>query len=181
MPASTTGSPAGAPQSGSPRSGSPRTLILLRHAKSAWPPEVPDHSRPLAPRGRRDAAAVGRWLRQHAPPIDLVVCSPAVRARQTWQLLSAQLDEEPPVHYDERLYGTAAEVFRTVTRELPAQSSTVLLVAHNPSLEDFVELLTGDRVVLKTSAVAVLSTSQPWASAEPGRWDRAALATPRGD
>lgn len=160
--------------------GPPRTLILLRHAKSAWPPDVPDHSRPLAPRGRRDAPAVGRWLRQQAPPIDLVVCSPAARARQTWQLLSAQLDHEPPVRYDERLYGTAAEVFLTLTRELPGPASTVLLVAHNPGLEDFVELLTGDSVVLRTSALAVLTTPQDWAAAGPGGWTRAGLATPRG-
>lgn len=160
--------------------GTPRTLILLRHAKSAWPPEVPDRSRPLAPRGRRDAPAVGRWLRQHAPPVDLVLCSPAVRARQTWQLLSAQFDEEPPVYYDDRLYGAAAEVFRTVSHELPAEASTVLLVAHNPGLEEFVELLTGDTVVLRTSALAVLTNPGDWATAEPGCWTRAALATPRG-
>jgi len=158
----------------------PRTLILLRHAKSAWPQDTPDRGRPLAGRGRRDAPAVGRWLRQQAPAIDLVICSPAVRARQTWELVAAQLDDEPPVRYDERLYGTGAEVFLTLTRQLPAAASTVLLIAHNPSLEDFLELLTGDTEVLKTSALAVLATSGDWAAAEPGAWTRTALATPRG-
>lgn len=158
----------------------PRTLILLRHAKSAWPQDTPDRRRPLAGRGRRDAPAAGRWLRQQAPAIDLAVCSPAVRARQTWDLVAAQLDDEPPVRYDERLYGTAAEAFLTVTRQLPAAASTVLLIAHNPSLEDFLELLTGDTEVFKTSALAVLTTSADWAGAEPGTWTRTALATPRG-
>lgn len=60
-----------------------RHLVLLRHAKSAWPNGVPDLRRPLAKRGRRDAAAVGRWLHERAPRLDAVVCSPAERARQT--------------------------------------------------------------------------------------------------
>ena len=157
-----------------------RTLILLRHAKAARPQDTPDRRRPLAGRGRRDAPAVGRWLRQQAPAIDLAICSPAVRARQTWELVAAQLDDEPAVRYDERLYGTAVEGFLTVTRRLPASASTVLLIAHNPSLEDFLELLTGDTEVLRTSALVVLTTSGDWASAEPGAWTRTALATPRG-
>lgn len=162
-----------------------RTLILLRHAKSAWPQDVADLQRPLAGRGRRDAPAVGRWLRQQAPTIDLAICSPAVRARQTWELAAAQLDDEPPVRYDERLYGaslygTATEVFLAVTRELPAHASAVLLVGHNPSLEDYLELLTGATEVLKTSAIAVLTTPGTWEQAGPGSWTLEALATPRG-
>ena len=62
-----------------------RTLVLLRHARSAWP-DVPDHDRPLAPRGRRDAPVVGRWLRTAGYLSDWVMCSTARRARQTWQL-----------------------------------------------------------------------------------------------
>lgn len=158
----------------------PRTLILLRHAKSAWPQDIADLQRPLAGRGRRDAPAVGRWLRRQAPTIDLAICSPAVRARQTWELAAAQLDEELPVRYDERLYGTSAEVFLAVIRELPAQASAVLLVGHNPSLEDFLELLTGATEVLKTSAIAVMTTPGIWEEASPGSWTLEALATPRG-
>lgn len=158
----------------------PRTLILLRHAKSAWPQDIADLHRPLAGRGRRDAPAVGRWLRQQAPTIDLAICSPAVRARQTWELAAAQLDEEPPVRSDERLYGTSAEVFLAVILELPAHASTVLLVGHNPSLEDFLELLTGATEVLKTSAIAVLTTPGTWEEAGPGSWTLEAFTTPRG-
>ncbi|MGH4016032.1 MAG: SixA phosphatase family protein [Pseudonocardiaceae bacterium] len=158
----------------------PRTLILLRHAKSAWPEGIPDFQRPLAGRGRRDAPAVGRWLRQQAPVIDLVVCSPAVRARQTWDLVAAQLDEEPPTRHDERLYGSCAEVFLTVTQELPPEASTVLLVGHNPSLEHFLELLTDTSHQLKTATIAVVTTPVGWAAAHPGSWSLAALTTPRG-
>ncbi|MGH3912848.1 MAG: SixA phosphatase family protein [Pseudonocardiaceae bacterium] len=158
------------------------TLILLRHSKSAWPQDgTPDAQRPLAGRGRRDAPAVGRWLRRHAPPIDLVVCSPAMRARQTWRLAAAQLEAEPPVRYEERLYGSGAEVFLLLARELPNEASTVALVAHNPSLEDFLQLLTGAVELLKTSAIAVMTTPASWAQARPGSWELDALATPRGE
>src|SRR2546421_3593193 len=92
-----------------------RTLILVRHAKSAWPPDTPDTRRPLAERGRRDAPAVGRWLRAHIATIDRVVCSPAVRAVQTWNLAAAQLPGTPPACLDERLYGASAAVLLAVT------------------------------------------------------------------
>jgi phosphohistidine phosphatase len=162
------------------RAPTPRTLILLRHAKSAWPLDTPDIQRPLARRGRRDAPAVGQWLRRAAPPIDLVVCSPAVRARQTWDLATAQLDTEPQVRHEERLYGTSAEVFMQVIEELPDEVSTALLVAHNPSLEDLLDLLTGVCDVLKTSAIAVLTATSPWATARSASWSLETLATPRG-
>lgn len=157
------------------------TLILLRHSKSAWPQDdTPDAQRPLAGRGRRDAPAVGRWLRRHAPTIDLVVCSPAMRARQTWDLAAAQLNAEPPIRYEERLYGNSAEVFLLLTQEMPREASTVALVAHNPSLEDFLQLLTGTVELLKTSAIAVVTTPASWAQTRPGSCALEALATPRG-
>ena len=68
-----------------------RRLILLRHAKSAWPEDVPDHERPLAPRGRRAALAAGGWLRKADDAPDRVPCSTARRARETWQLAEQKL------------------------------------------------------------------------------------------
>lgn len=162
-----------------------RTLILLRHAKSAWPPDTPDALRPLAERGRRDAPAVGRWLRDHVAPIDHVMCSPAVRAAQTWDLAAAQLNTAPPVRHDERLYGADVADLLTVTQELPPQASTAALVGHNPGLEDFLTLLTGALEPLKTSAIAVITAqhggdethSESWALTT---WTLTTLATPRG-
>src|ERR1019366_8700761 len=82
-----------------------RRLVLLRHAKSAWPgpPAPPDHDRPLAGRGRRDAPAVGRWLREAGCVPDQVWCSTAQRAVQTWQLAAAELGVAPPVDYQRDL------------------------------------------------------------------------------
>lgn len=156
------------------------TLILLRHAKSAWPQDTPDADRPLAARGRRDAPAAGRWLREHKITIDLVVCSPAARTVQTWDLAAAQLDAVPQVRYDESLYGAHVADLLPIIQKFPLTASTAVLVGHNPSLEDFLTLLTGVTEPIKTSTIAVMTTPKSWAeqSAEP--WRLTTIATPRG-
>src|ERR1035441_5301802 len=78
-----------------------RQLVLLRHAKSAWL-DVPDHDRPLAKRGLRDAPGAGRWLRQAGYVPDLVVCSTARRTSETWELAAAELGASPPVRFERR-------------------------------------------------------------------------------
>jgi phosphohistidine phosphatase len=157
-----------------------RTLILLRHAKSARPPDTPDARRPLAERGRRDAPAVGRWLRAHVDAIDQVVCSPAARAVQTWDLAAAELATAPCVRHDERLYDAGVSGLLTITHELPEQASTAVLVGHNPGLEDFLALLTGTQELLKTSAIAVITAPASWRAATPSSCTLETLTTPRG-
>ena len=158
-----------------------RTLILLRHAKSARPEGVPDLQRPLSGRGCRDASAAGRWLREKFAKIDLALCSPAVRVVHTWDLASRQLDAMPQVSHDARLYGASAGELLRITQELPHKASTVVLVGHNPGLEDFLELLTGTAEVLKTSAIAVMATQVTWAQAKDGSCILEAFAVPRGE
>jgi phosphohistidine phosphatase len=157
-----------------------RTLLLLRHAKSDWSTDRPDARRPLSKRGRRDAPAAGRWLAEHAPPLDLVVCSTAVRARRTWALASAALNPAPNVLRDERLYAATATGLLAVVHALPGAAGAVLLVAHNPGLSDLVELLTGQPRELKTSAIAVLTWPGEWADAAPAGATETAFAAPRG-
>ncbi len=156
------------------------TLILLRHAKSAWPPDTPDADRPLAVRGRRDAPAVGQWLREQDIKVDLVVCSPAARTVQTWDLVAAQLDATPRVRYDESLYGACAADLLSIIQEFPLTVSTAVLVGHNPGLEDFLMLLTGVTEPLKTSTIAVMTTPERWEEARPGTCRVKTLLTPRG-
>ncbi|NMH99581.1 SixA phosphatase family protein [Pseudonocardia acidicola] len=160
-----------------------RRLVIVRHAKSAWPEGVPDVERPLAPRGRRDAPAIGRWLHTHLDDtdgIDAVVCSPALRARQTWQLAATELGDPPPPRFDDRVYAATADELLAVVRELPGTGTTAVLIGHNPGLEDLVELLSGRECVLKTSSVAMVSLPGPWAQAGPRRAHLDAHATPRG-
>jgi phosphohistidine phosphatase len=156
------------------------TLILLRHAKSAWPQDTADLGRPLAGRGRRDAPAVGHWLREQHTKIDLVVCSPAVRAVQTWDLAAGQLNATPRVRHNESLYGACAADLLSITQQFPRNTWTAVLVGHNPGLEDFLALLTGVTEPLKTSAIAVMTTPERWDQALPGSWSLETLATPRG-
>jgi phosphohistidine phosphatase len=149
-----------------------RTLILLRHAKSDWSAGLPDLRRPLSDRGRRQAPEAGRWLAAHAEPIDLAVVSPARRAGSTWELTAAELTAPPPIRTDDRVYAASDRELLTVLRALPSDAATVVLVGHNPGLEELVNLLTGEPVPMPTSALAVLTLEIPWSSL---RHDSAAL------
>jgi phosphohistidine phosphatase len=157
-----------------------RTLVVVRHAKSDWSHGLPDIERPLADRGRRDAPQIGRWLAEHLGPLQLVVCSPATRARQTWQLAGARLDPQPPVRHDERLYTASPTDLLTVLAELPEETASVVLVGHNPALSDLVEFMSGQLRELKTSAVAVLTWPGSWIDAESRSATLNAFTTPRG-
>jgi phosphohistidine phosphatase len=141
------------------------TLILLRHGKSDWSGGEPDHLRPLARRGQRQVPEAGRWLADNVGVIDLAVVSPAERTRETWRLAAAELAVPPPVQEDERVYAGSAPSLLSVLRELPADLATVVLVGHNPGLEDLVGSLTGRWVPMPTSALAVIDLPGPWSTA----------------
>ncbi|MER5754008.1 histidine phosphatase family protein [Streptomyces sp. NPDC002088] len=167
-----------------------RRLVVLRHAKSAWPEGVPDHRRPLAPRGRRDAPAAGRALAEADSLPDLALCSTALRARQTWDLAAAEWGTPPPVRYDPRLYGADALDLLEVVRETPPEVETLLLVGHNPGLEELVLDLAGEgldgaldevRVKFPTSAIAVLAWhGATWRALAPGTALLTSMTVPRG-
>lgn len=141
------------------------TLILLRHGKSDWSGGEPDHLRPLARRGRRQVPEAGRWLADNVGGIDLAVVSPAVRTRETWRLAAAELAVPPPVREDARVYGGSVPSLLGVVRELPEEAATVVLVGHNPGLEDLVASLTGHRESIPTSALAVIDLPGSWSAA----------------
>jgi phosphohistidine phosphatase len=141
------------------------TLVLLRHGKSDWSGGEPDHLRPLARRGRRQVPEAGRWLADNVGVIDLAIVSPAERARETWRLAAAELDVPPPVREDARVYAASPRTLLGVLREVPPHAATVVLVGHNPGLEDLAESLTGRLVPMPTSALAVIDLPGPWSEA----------------
>ncbi|MER7920186.1 MULTISPECIES: histidine phosphatase family protein [unclassified Streptomyces] len=167
-----------------------RRLVVLRHAKSAWPEGVPDHRRPLAPRGLRDAPAAGRALAEADLLPDLALCSTAVRARRTWQLASDEWGTPPRVRYEPRLYEAGVPALLDVVRETSPEVETLLLVGHNPGLEDLVLTLAGDglddglerlRAKFPTCALAVLAwRSTGWAALAPGAALLTWFTVPRG-
>lgn len=155
------------------------TLILIRHAKAVDPDGKDDHGRSLAGRGRRDAPAIGRHLRSMGQPLDPseILLSSAVRAQQTWQLLSQQLTTAPPmerqVHTLAHAYLASAEGLTQIIRGADPQSRTVVVVAHNPGLADLLSQCAPDAVApggpvgLATSGVALIDVTTPWAQFEP--------------
>ncbi|MFJ3788525.1 SixA phosphatase family protein [Kitasatospora sp. NPDC090091] len=171
-------------------------LIVVRHAKSAWP-DVPDMERPLAARGLRDAPAAGRWLLDRQLLPDHAICSPARRAASTWELASAEWPEVPSVVHDPRVYEADADGLVDVLREVDPTVGTVLLVGHQPVLAELVLALADrnpaapgaaardadlDRIREKfpTSAIAVLATAAPWPRLRPGTARLTHFAVPRG-
>jgi len=139
-------------------------LILLRHAKSDWSGGEADIDRPLAKRGRRQAPQAGRWLSANIKSIDLAVVSPARRARSTWDLVSAELTAPPPTQIDDRVYGDSGGGLLDVVRELPDDVATVVLVGHNPELENLVCHLTDSSVPMPTSGLAVIEVTDSWSN-----------------
>jgi len=114
-----------------------RELYLLRHAK-AVPAEdgAADRDRPLEPRGRRAAQAIGAWIGQHDILPDLVLCSPSLRTRQTLDIVTPGFDRPPKIALDDGLYLAAADRLLARLRRVPASAERVLLVGHNPGLHE---------------------------------------------
>jgi phosphohistidine phosphatase len=112
-----------------------KRLYLLRHAKSdRSDPGATDIDRPLNARGRRAASAIGRYLRRHKLAPDLIFCSAARRARETWEHAAPQLKLDVPIEFSERLYLAVPHRILDLIRQLPESVNAVLLVGHNPGL-----------------------------------------------
>jgi phosphohistidine phosphatase SixA len=159
----------------SPMTEQHRNLVLMRHAKSAYPDDVADHGRPLSSRGVRESGLAGDWLRANLPAVDAVLCSTATRARETL----AGTGVDAPVRYVERLYGAAPG---TVIEEINGVSddvNTLLVVGHEPTTSAVAIILAGDdgtdfhalqRISTKfaTSGIAVLRVAGRWDQVGPG-------------
>jgi phosphohistidine phosphatase len=170
-----------------------RELLILRHAKSNWDSDAKsDFARPLAKRGKKDAPRVGAWLYREGLVPDLVVSSPAERARQTAVAVCKGLDyKRKEVVWDEAVYeATLADLLGVLAR-LPGDAKTVLLVGHNPGLEHLLGHLVGDDLdlpgdgnLLPTAALARLDMPDDWSDLTPGCAQLVNLTRPkalRGD
>ncbi|HZG02661.1 MAG TPA: histidine phosphatase family protein [Streptomyces sp.] len=155
----------------------PRRIVILRHAKADWP-QVADHDRPLAERGRKDAPVAGRWLAASGIIPDLTLCSTATRTRETWKLVAHELPQRPRTVYEERLYEATLGELIEVVNEVPDDVANLMLVGHNPGMHALADGLAGEaegdtrvrlhRVGFPTSAIAVVSFTGSWKSVELG-------------
>jgi phosphohistidine phosphatase len=142
-------------------------LHLLRHAKSSWDePGLPDHERPLAPRGRKACAKLARYVRRQGIRPELVLCSSSRRTRETLELISTVL-EGAVIEIEDGLYGADSYGLLTRLSDLPESASSVLVIAHNPGLQDLAITLdpSAARVGEKfpTGALATFALDTPWA------------------
>jgi phosphohistidine phosphatase len=157
--------------------------VLLRHAKSSWDaPQMSDHDRPLARRGNRALADLRRYIREAGVAPDLVLCSTARRAVETWEGIAPGCPPGTVVEFASELYGaTAGELLRRL-QQVPEAVGCVLVVGHNPGLAELAFELVGSgdtdlrhRLETKfpTGALATLDSRGPWAALE---WGTAQLA-----
>ena len=161
-----------------------RTLLLMRHGKAAWP-DVPDHERPLAERGRREAALTGEWLLGQFDQIDAILCSTATRTRQTVEgsgLIA------PTTFHDEIYEAWPGQLLDVINRHAPAEAATVLVVGHAPGIPQLAatlaDLESDPTLVARlrsypTSTVSALSVPADWANLEAGGAPLTAATTRR--
>jgi len=129
-------------------------LWLLRHAKSAWDdPGLDDFARPLSPRGKKACRRLARHMAERGIRPDLVLCSPATRTRQTWERLEKRLAghaaaddagrDTPRIRFEPSLYLAEPPTLLALVRAAPKRCRELILIGHNPGLEDFARLLAG--------------------------------------
>jgi phosphohistidine phosphatase len=166
-----------------------KTLFLLRHAKSSWEqPALSDHDRPLAPRGRRAARVIAEHLRQQRIAPALVLCSSSARTRETLEWVASGFGSEAGVHVEieSGLYAASAEELLVRLREQRDDVSSVMLIGHNPAIQDLTLGLAGsgslrDLVQEKfpTAALATLTVRGRWRDLGWGAAELVAFVKPR--
>lgn len=135
-----------------------KSLLILRHAKSSWKEVgLSDHDRPLNKRGRHDAPKMGRLIRQKGLAPQLIICSGAKRARETVERVIEACGCKGELRFSEELYAAGPEAYIKVLKELDDRYERVMVVGHNPGLEELLEVLTAEEHLLPTAALAQLA------------------------
>lgn len=132
-----------------------KTLLILRHAKSSWKDgSLADHERPLKKRGREDAPRMGALLRAEGLVPDLILSSTAARARATARRVADECGFGGELELRETFYPGDPEDYLQALSELSGEHEIVMVVGHNPGLEELLEVLTGEYQRLPTAALA---------------------------
>lgn len=171
-------------------SSAPRRLVVIRHAKAAAP-DGSDHERPLVDSGIADATALGHWLRERTIVADVVLCSTAVRTRETWAAIVAGSGEGALVAHDQRIYNASVDTLLSVVREEAGHARTVVLVGHSPGIPGLAAVLSegqpyddAARAIesgFPTCTAAVIEVDVPWSKLSAGTGRLVAVHTARAD
>ena len=158
-----------------------KTLFLLRHAKSSWKDEsLPDFERPLNRRGKHAAERIGRYLKHEAIVPELVLSSPALRARETIERVAKAAKWTPEILFDQRIYEAGGLRLLDVVSQIENERKTALLVGHNPGIQELLMLLTGESKKVPTAALLKIELkSSKWSTAADKRAKLAWLVKPR--
>ena len=164
-----------------------KRLYLLRHAKSSWDdPTLADDDRPLAPRGRRAAKVMAKHLRRKGIAPELVLCSPSRRTRQTLTRIAPGLGKNADVQIEPELYAASAAVLLEVLHEVPDEVESVMLIGHNPGIQDLALSLAGAgsestrvRGKFPTAALATLELDATWRELGPGSAELVSFVKPK--
>tara|TARA_Y100000814_G_scaffold77645_1_gene49701 strand:+ start:457 stop:951 length:495 start_codon:yes stop_codon:yes gene_type:complete len=134
-----------------------KRLFILRHAKSSWTdPALTDFERPLNKRGRRAAPVMGTWFAKHNLQPDIVFCSLAARAQETFQLVSESALWDTQVIHTEDLYLAPARTYIEQLAQLPESIDSAMVIGHNPGMEELVYDQCGELHPMPTCALAVI-------------------------
>jgi phosphohistidine phosphatase len=132
-----------------------RTLYLLRHAKSSWSDSsLRDFDRPLNDRGRQSAELIGKQLAAEKLIDPLLICSPAVRTRETAEFVLKNANVRAEERFDERIYEASLRDLLQVVSEIPDDEQVVIMIGHNPGFEELLAFLTGEARHMPTCALA---------------------------
>lgn len=157
------------------RPGKRRNLYLLRHAKSDWNDQgAEDSERRLNERGRGAAKRIGLWMKQQGIQPKQVICSPAARTRETLELLRNHVKiPDTQISFDDELYLAAVQTLLSILAQCPQEQNDVLLVGHNPGIEELLAYLCGENLPLSKKG-KLMPTATLVHVALPGDWHRLA-------
>jgi phosphohistidine phosphatase len=149
-----------------------KTIMIMRHAKSSWEdPGLHDHDRPLNKRGKLNAPRMGRLLRELDLVPDLIITSSARRARDTAEAVADQSGCEGEIRVEEILYAAPPEEYLEVLAAADDRFERILVIGHNPGLEELLEIIAGEHESLPTAAIARVDIPIP-------AWQALTLETP---
>jgi phosphohistidine phosphatase len=158
-----------------------KTLYLLRHAKSSWgDATLADFDRPLNERGKRASEAIGNYLKSNSITPELIICSTALRTRETLAIVTKTAELNTEVRYDERIYEASRSRLAEVISEIENDRNVVMLIGHNPGMEEILLLLTGKRQEMSTGTLAkIVFDTMSWTTTVEKRGTLESIVSPR--